>query len=191
MDQPLFGETNKQTQLIQYAIGGAIAAFTVFSLIVGILFGLKNNSRDFTLVFVLAFIFICTGVLMWWWRDRDDAIHPKFKWLLILLLLTTLLAGIAVNVYAWEKPPLPQPECEGLYITDRRMCIPWFNGTACETGCYNIDFGIPLITCMNCTVCPPGNNTAEVEITDYAPDIYSFPLPGSGEKPKIKSADPY
>ncbi|EFA76960.1 hypothetical protein PPL_09712 [Heterostelium album PN500] len=111
MDQPLFGEQRKQTQVyVVYILQPSFdLKMLVFSLAIGVFFGIKQP-RDFVLVVTLLVILISTGLLVRWWRDRDDVIHPKFKYLLALLILSTILAGISVNIYAWQKAPLPQPK---------------------------------------------------------------------------------
>ncbi|GAM26701.1 hypothetical protein SAMD00019534_098760 [Acytostelium subglobosum LB1] len=176
MDEPLFGEQKKQAQIGQYIVGLTVTIFTLFSLAVGIFFGIKHP-RDFTLVGTLALVFMSTALLVRWWKDRDDAIHPKFKWLVFLLILSTLACGVTVNVFVWEKI-IPQPVCNGLYMTGDKKCFKWPDTGACQTtDCLQVDYVGFNIMCTNCTV-PCTNGTME-EMDSFEPekDIYEFKLP--------------
>ncbi|EGG21162.1 hypothetical protein DFA_01037 [Cavenderia fasciculata] len=150
--EPLFGERRTQTKAFEWIVGLGVTFFTIFSVAVGVYFGIKTAPRYLVLVVSLIFVFLSTALLIKWYRDTDDMINPKFKWLVALLLLCTILVGIAVNVSVWAKLPPPQPVCNGLYLTSSQTCIPYYNKTACAEplGCYQIDVGAKQITCISC-----------------------------------------
>lgn len=46
-----------------------------------------------------------TFCVQWkWYNDKEDRLSPKFRWLIIAMVVTVILSGIAVQVYAWDHP---------------------------------------------------------------------------------------
>ncbi|EGC34187.1 hypothetical protein DICPUDRAFT_35514 [Dictyostelium purpureum] len=148
MDEPLFGERKKQ-----------------FSIAIGVYFGIKNNPRHFVLVATIILIFGSLALLVRWWRDQDDRIHPKFKYLIFLLAGCAILASIATNCYVWEK----QVECNGLYSFQNKTCTPLSSSlNNCECGVLLDITKVPYVAMCNdnCPIpCPndtsSGNKTEE------------------------------
>jgi len=158
MDEPLFGEQKKQTQVSQIIVGVLVMLFTLFSIAVGVYFGIKNP-RHFVLVGTLVVTFLSLALLVRWWRDKEDRIHPKFKYLIAFLVVCTILVGVCINTYVWVKPP-PPLVCNGFYITNNNTCLSY--PSECN-GCLlvNIISAQPPInyeiTCGDCT--PPSSSS--------------------------------
>eukprot|EP01112_Ceratiomyxa_fruticulosa_P012025 TRINITY_DN330_c0_g1_i1.p1 TRINITY_DN330_c0_g1~~TRINITY_DN330_c0_g1_i1.p1 ORF type:complete len:169 (-),score=26.95 TRINITY_DN330_c0_g1_i1:178-684(-) len=124
MDEPLFGEQKKQTQVFQYVVGFVVLGFTTFSIVSGVVKGLKD-AKIFALVFSNLLTLACLSLLVHWWRDKDDRLHPKFKWLLSLLVLAVIMSGIATDTIVWTPVPVVKcPVCAGgLMDLNSGQCI--------------------------------------------------------------------
>eukprot|EP01111_Echinosteliopsis_oligospora_P019649 TRINITY_DN959_c0_g1_i1.p1 TRINITY_DN959_c0_g1~~TRINITY_DN959_c0_g1_i1.p1 ORF type:complete len:171 (-),score=41.72 TRINITY_DN959_c0_g1_i1:105-617(-) len=122
MDQPLFGEQRKGAQVFQWIVAALVLIFFLFSTIAGVIFGIKDT-KHFGLIVTLVFCFADLCVLTWWWRDKEDRLHPKFKYLVGMMVVTVIICGAALNAYIWYKPP-PGPSCSGLYDLNNAICYP-------------------------------------------------------------------
>jgi len=164
MDQPLFGEQRKETQVVQYVITFIVGAFSIFSVIAGIVNGIKyKEPTHFAMVAVLVVTFANLALLVWWYRDKEDRLHPKFKWLIFTLVVAVLLAGATLNAYAWQKPIVcaPPPQCTSgaLFNTDQQSCVSTFNMQDCYQNpqyyCLRFTGGSLYGSCFNYTIVPP------------------------------------
>ncbi|KAN0035272.1 hypothetical protein ACTA71_004534 [Dictyostelium dimigraforme] len=170
MDEPLFGERKKQTQISQLVISFIVSAFSLFSIAIGVYFGIKINPRHFVLVGTIVFIFGSLALLVKWWRDQDDRIHPKFKYLIFLLAGCVILASVSLNCYVWVPKPI---SCDGIYSFTNKTCMTVPSIDSCG-GC-GMAFD-PIQLKVYCAECPPpdsnstatnGSSTAEYDIYDY------------------------
>jgi len=125
MDQPLFGERRKEHQVFQWLITFLVVGFCLFSLGVGIAFGLSKkeggDKRNFALATTVLLAFVQLAILVFWWRDKEDRLHPKFKWLVILNVITVIVACITLNTFAF-RPCNTYPCPGGLRSMDDGIC---------------------------------------------------------------------
>jgi len=140
MEEPLFGEKKQNTKIALYVIAALLTLFVLFTVIVAIIFGIKDYEH-LILAIALIFIYVILAILTKWYWDGD--LDPKFKYLLIFILATVLITAIALNAYAWKKPPEPPqlPTCNGLYRFSDGVCLP-----SCSFG-YCLDQNKEM--CMN------------------------------------------
>ncbi|KYQ93653.1 hypothetical protein DLAC_05036 [Tieghemostelium lacteum] len=178
MDEPLFGEQKKQTQVSQIIVGVLVTLFSLFSVAAGCYFGIKQNKRDFVLVVTLIVIFASLALLVRWWRDKEDRIHPKFKYLIGVLVLATIMAAVSINCFIWEKPP-KGPECNGFYNLTGGVCYKYPQGFPCQ--CIYFDFTANTTSCMDC----PGTSSSQAQTSSEASQgsnattsgqLYSIPI---------------
>jgi len=100
MDEPLFGEKKPKAQIALYILATLISLFVLFSIIVAIVFGIKDYDH-FILAIALIFIYTILVLLSKWYWDGD--LEPKFKYLIILVFASVMITAIALNAYAWKK----------------------------------------------------------------------------------------
>ncbi|KAN0003677.1 hypothetical protein ACTFIZ_009819 [Dictyostelium cf. discoideum] len=176
MDEPLFGERKKQTQISQIIISIIVAAFSLFSIAIGVYFGIKVNARHFVLVGTIIVIFGSLALLVKWWRDQDDRIHPKFKYLIFLLAGCVILASISLNCYVWVPKALT---CNGLYTFENKTCMSVPDPTSCSCG-LTYD---PVQLKVYCTdYCPPppdsssNSTSSDKKFDEFDPeyDIFAY-----------------
>eukprot|EP01113_Clastostelium_recurvatum_P007698 TRINITY_DN1359_c0_g1_i2.p1 TRINITY_DN1359_c0_g1~~TRINITY_DN1359_c0_g1_i2.p1 ORF type:complete len:178 (-),score=28.39 TRINITY_DN1359_c0_g1_i2:101-634(-) len=177
MDEPLFGEQKKSSQVFQYAIGAIVVGFTIFSAVAGVVKAIKleDGHKHFALVITLLLQLACVLLLAFWYRDKEDRLHPKFKWLLMLLTLTLIMGGVSINTYIWAKGCPPPPTCDGLYDFSRGACISISNLAMCYQPRYCLFMGPTYGSCaFNCTVGgTPSNNYYSIFDPDLAYDMSS------------------
>jgi len=159
MDQPLFGEQRRGTQVFQYLVGFIVVGFTAFSLVAGVVLGLKD-SKHFALVLCLLFSFVDLAIMVYWYKDKEDRVHPKFRWLVIALVVTVLVCAATLNAYVWAKklqcPVDPSSKCLGLWDVANKKCYQVSNFPTClvKDACmfFTGNFG----SCaQNCTTARP------------------------------------
>jgi len=150
MEEPLFGEKKPSTQLILYVIGAIVSVFVLFTIIITVVYGILRDRDHFVLALAMISNYVVLVVLFKWWNKGD--LDNKFKYLLVIVVVTVLVTGIACNVYAWKPLPKGPPpiQCTGLYRVADGFCftnlcnydsssclqVPTGNGT--DYSCQNI-----------------------------------------------------
>jgi len=131
MEGPLYGETTKGEKALFYIVTIGFGLLTVAAVLACVIVAfMDKNFSHMILVIALAIITI-TVVLMFRWY-RAEHIHPKFKWIIALLIACLGCADVAGLVYsiAYKIPtPEPLPNCSnGLYNFNTSKCISVPNG---------------------------------------------------------------
>lgn len=133
MEGPLYGETTKQQKTLLYAMAIGLGILTIAAVLGCVIVAfMDKNYSHFLLVIALVvltaaivlfvcFFFLppppplfsldnCSSNKQWKWY-LSEHIHPKFKWILGLLLGVLVIADIAGIVYAVVyKVPKPKPQ---------------------------------------------------------------------------------
>eukprot|EP01119_Soliformovum_irregulare_P009081 TRINITY_DN22210_c0_g1_i1.p1 TRINITY_DN22210_c0_g1~~TRINITY_DN22210_c0_g1_i1.p1 ORF type:complete len:187 (+),score=38.61 TRINITY_DN22210_c0_g1_i1:57-563(+) len=142
MDQPLFGEKEKKTQVAFWIFAALISIFILFSVIIAIVYGVTDKEAEhFVPAVALIIVYAVLVVLTKWYRGGD--MDPKMKWILVVLLIGVILLGVTVNVYVWKKKPVPPalPQCDGLYDFSQGTCMP---RSQCGYAGYCVTMGPPM-----------------------------------------------
>merc|ERR1712000_705893 len=103
-DMPLFGEESTGKKAVTWGVVILLAAWGLFCVGIGLGFGIKENFTNMVLAAVSSII------LFRWWRAED--LDPKFRLLLLLLVIQTLLIGVSLNLNIWVK------RCNKLSLSD-------------------------------------------------------------------------
>ena len=147
-----------------YLTGFLVVAFSIYCVIIGIVIGIEKNFAHVILAIVLILIVLLFALTWKWYRDGTIP-DPKVKLLIFIFIATTILCGISLNIYAFEKKkPCPVvincPETSPLYNFQTKQCYSYCPEGMCRSwnGTY---FGF----CINCT---QGNNTRVRELFNKA-----------------------
>eukprot|EP01105_Mastigella_eilhardi_P006341 TRINITY_DN17953_c0_g1_i1.p1 TRINITY_DN17953_c0_g1~~TRINITY_DN17953_c0_g1_i1.p1 ORF type:complete len:189 (-),score=52.79 TRINITY_DN17953_c0_g1_i1:43-576(-) len=130
MDTPLFGETKPRTKILVWGTIVVLAIIVLFSIGSGVVFAFMNKVFVHVLLVLLVFLELASvGILFWWYRDQEDRLSPKFKWLIFFMIGVIVFTCVVLNIYAWtppkECPPMPKPISCGstFYRTDNQTCM--------------------------------------------------------------------
>jgi len=117
MDQPLFGEQRKEAKVLQYLAIFIVVGFTLAAIITGAIKGISDPQK-FALVATVVVAFANLAVLARWYYDKEDRLHPKFKYLVIGFVALILLTDTTAMVFSLNKPPpcTTLPTCDGCLI---------------------------------------------------------------------------
>jgi hypothetical protein len=149
-DTPLYGEQSQGTKIFLYVIQGILGFFALFSMIVGIVFGIKREGQHIMLVFVVLDLCVLTFLFFRWYSN--DSIDPKYRWLIVGFALTLLWTCITLNAYAWHNKVDPSSKCgagNGYYSFAQKSCITMDSGQ-------NIGACVGIGYCMCLTGHTPG-----------------------------------
>jgi len=144
--KPLFGEESKQTKLLVWLVGLGTLGWVLFGVILSVIKGFTFYQYFFLAVLLLMLCIPMFFLFRWY---RNDDLEEKFKYLLLFVILTVWVAGLAVIVYAFN-PPVPIEKNPCLWGRDaQKRCLP-----ACYTQklCSWADTAINgSFICVNCT----------------------------------------
>jgi len=155
-ETPLFGEEKPISKWVTWIIAGIVAFVVAFSTIVGVVFGVINAvPQHFMLTCVLLCMTMILAVQYWWYRQGD--LDPKFRFLLLGMVVVVILCAITLNAYAWPDPKKcdDMPHCVGgqVWETKTRRCI-FPRILDCLSlhppECAKV-FSFTNVVCLNCT----------------------------------------
>jgi len=176
MDQPLFGEREKKTTALIYVVGTTLTIFVLFSATIGVIFGIERKAEHFVLVILMVLLFLTLAITYKCFSDGE--FDPKLRWIIILLTIVVFIAGVAVNIYAWEPLPEPPPkiECAGLYRTSDGVCFLGAAGCWDKPG-YCVSISGHLASCTSNRNCPTTTGSVSTSSSSgfdyYSPQSYS------------------
>jgi len=155
--------------LFFYLIGGFVTLWTTFSIIICIVFGIKEREH-FVFVAALILSFSSLVLLVRWYFDSD--LEPKFRILIALFVFTVLVIGISANVYVWkEKDETPKTtiKCDGLYRTSDGYCFPKHQIDSCNSPAVCLQFIGRLANCVpTCPDSTTGSSTGASTTSFYS-----------------------
>jgi len=162
MDQPLFGEEERKWKFLSWAGIVFVIGGVGFSILILIIQGARNGVVQHYFATGIVAIVFASHVLLYRWYQQGD-LDPKFKWLLILSIVSTLYVCLVANIYAWRPNPIiPGADCNYLYdktsggciyIQDYNQCL---NVSNLNDYCIKMRPGNPPSGyCHNCTITPP------------------------------------
>jgi len=96
---------------------------------------MDKNFSHFVLIIGIVVLTISIILLYRWYRDEH--IHPKFRWIIGLLIGALVLADVAGIIYAaaFKKPTcVEMPKCNGFYNFHTNSCTVLEHGTALCSG---------------------------------------------------------
>jgi len=155
MDQPFYGSQEKWHI---YLIGGIVTILVLISAIIGLVEGISENLPQHVILAVMILaLYFALFMLYRWWGEGD--LDPKFKWLMVWMVLTLILGCIILNVYAFtvqandacdDSEPAPLTCTSGYYSTTYQTCV---LTTGNCTGTYNLLLtpGSTTASCTNST----------------------------------------
>jgi len=157
MEGPLYGETTKGQKALFYIVTIGFGLLTAAAVLACVIVAfIDKNFSHFVLVFGLAALTV-TVILMWRWY-RSEHIHPKFKWIIALLIACLAICDCAGLVYsiAYKIPtPEPKPNCtDGWYNFNTSKCVPLPNASSmkqCVNG-FCLFFANGRGCCGNCSL---------------------------------------
>ena len=76
-----------------------LVVWCLFCVAIAIAFGILDNTTNLLLAAVMLIAAASAILLFKWWRDED--LDPKFRILLLLLIIQVLLVGVTINVSVW------------------------------------------------------------------------------------------
>eukprot|EP01124_Arcella_intermedia_P022493 TRINITY_DN3356_c0_g1_i1.p1 TRINITY_DN3356_c0_g1~~TRINITY_DN3356_c0_g1_i1.p1 ORF type:complete len:175 (-),score=14.32 TRINITY_DN3356_c0_g1_i1:305-802(-) len=124
MDDPLLagGEEKKATGLV-CGVSIPVVLFMLFSVTICIVFGIQKNAPEHYIMggLTLALLILFLILMLWFWKGE---LEGKVKYLILIVLLCALLAGIAANMYAWRY--LLPNDCMGdgmFYSQSTHSCL--------------------------------------------------------------------
>jgi len=154
MDQPLFGEQKKGTQAFQYLTGFIVVSFTLVTAVCAAVKG-KDDPKKFALAITALVTFGNLALLTWWYRDKEDRLHPKFKYLMVTLVLLVILVNSTSMIFIFYEPP----GCQPLPLCPGGLLQPFASATTPPTMTYSC-IGISDLT--NCTSDTTGNSCIRI-----------------------------
>merc|ERR1712000_207096 len=89
----------------------------LFCVGIGLGFGIKENFTNILLAACMVVAAVSSIILFRWWRAED--LDPKFRLLLLLLVIQTLLIGVSLNLNIWVK------RCNKLSLSDECLTQDW------------------------------------------------------------------
>jgi len=164
MEGPLYGETTKAQKIVMYAVGIAFALFTVAAVIVCLIFAILDKHWGHFVLVLAILLLVLTSVFMFKWY-RAEHIHPKFKWIIVLLVVVLVFCDVSGFVYSIAYRIPEMPNCTyGFYNFNTSQCttipegkLPTCGGTNClffgsdgEGCCGNCSWG-SYFQCVNHT----------------------------------------
>ena len=157
MEGPLYGETTKQQKTLLYAMAVGLGILTIAAVLGCVIVAFMD--KKFThFILVIALVVLTAAIVLFWKWYLSEHIHPKFKWIIGLLLGVLVVADIAgiVDAVVNRVPkPKPQPKCNGLYNLNNTHCyaVPKGNLRYCGLPSYCMFFsGAQQACCGNCTL---------------------------------------
>merc|ERR1712137_99692 len=98
---PVYGEEKKTTVYITYGILGGLAIWTLYCVIIAVIYGIKGTWAHFA----FAVLMICTFVhllLSFGLYKKSDQEEGKFLVNCVVCVCIVVLVGIVLNVYVWS-----------------------------------------------------------------------------------------
>jgi len=179
MDEPLFGERKAPITAGIYITGILISGFSLYCLIIGIVFGIKNEHWEHFLLGILMIAIWASLFLLYRWYRVGD-IDEKFKVLIGIIVFMSVICGIAMNAYVWDWVPhlSKAQKCDGIWNSDIKRCYP-IGGNPCNNtnSCFMISFDTGDTWCYDCNCIVTDDDSACSSSFTGTPS----PVPGSDD----------
>eukprot|EP01088_Endostelium_zonatum_P017335 TRINITY_DN505_c0_g1_i1.p1 TRINITY_DN505_c0_g1~~TRINITY_DN505_c0_g1_i1.p1 ORF type:complete len:194 (+),score=18.03 TRINITY_DN505_c0_g1_i1:66-647(+) len=159
---PFFGEEKQSDKFMVWATAIILGIFVLFCSICGIVIGILHHVyQDIMVVGNMLLLVLVLIIIFRWYREGNE--DPKYKWIIIALVVVIFTIGISINALVWGLKPCEieeQPICpNGIYFTDTRTCIEnvWTTcsnqrNVANQTLCPIVySYNPPFVRCGNCT----------------------------------------
>jgi len=121
--QPLFGERKTGNETFFWIVSVLLTLFVLVTVACAIAIGVtKQLIGNYIMAAAILFYYSILVILTRWYRTGD--LDPKFKWILILFVISTVILCIAATIYTWGKPEKIDIQCDGLYRPSNGVCFP-------------------------------------------------------------------
>lgn len=140
MQRPIFADEDKHQKYIAYTFGGLVVLFAAAAVVIGVILGIKQYYQLLFYALLLILHLACTGLLIKWYRE--DGLDPKFKVLMIAMVVVSVLIGVDIFMFAFGLS-CPGDKC---WATDPKALVSKDNPEVCRTplpdcvysyGCYS------------------------------------------------------
>eukprot|EP00698_Gefionella_okellyi_P009163 TRINITY_DN2309_c0_g1_i1.p1 TRINITY_DN2309_c0_g1~~TRINITY_DN2309_c0_g1_i1.p1 ORF type:complete len:187 (-),score=30.01 TRINITY_DN2309_c0_g1_i1:414-974(-) len=147
------GETSPAMRIVYFGGIGLAAAFAVEAIIATVVLGIMRNPHVILLAVPLVAFAVVITILILWYRNERDTLAPKWRRIIVALVLSYILFLIATNVAIFYNPVVPGAGCIPVYPGGNTYFNQATNDCVqCQPGFFCINFVSGHGACVNCTL---------------------------------------
>merc|ERR1712137_189043 len=120
---PVYGAEKKTTVYITYGILASLAVWTLYCVIIAVIYGIKGTWEHFgfALLMVCFFVHLIVSFALYKKSDQEET---KFLVNFVFCIVIVFLAGLVLNFYVWGLVASSSGECEPVDCSANCTTIP-------------------------------------------------------------------